>query len=67
MPFASIQAAGKAKVTATLHMVELIPYLILLFVFVKHYGIVGAAFVWALRMIVDSFILMYLSKLIKRE
>ncbi|EFA5378516.1 flippase, partial [Escherichia coli] len=57
IPFTLIQAAGKSKVTASLHMSELFPYLILLFVFVKYYGIIGAAIAWTSRMIVDSLIL----------
>ncbi|EFM2434055.1 flippase, partial [Escherichia coli] len=61
IPFTLIQAAGKSKVTASLHMSELFPYLILLFVFVKYYGIIGAAIAWTSRMIVDSLILFYLS------
>ncbi|EHI0912600.1 flippase, partial [Escherichia coli] len=62
IPFTLIQAAGKSKVTASLHMSELFPYLILLFVFVKYYGIIGAAIAWTSRMIVDSLILFYLSQ-----
>ncbi|CAI6187877.1 flippase [Escherichia coli] len=65
IPFTLIQAAGKSKVTASLHMSELFPYLILLFVFVKYYGIIGAAIAWTSRMIVDSLILFYLSQKIR--
>ncbi|MCV5792142.1 flippase, partial [Escherichia coli] len=43
----------------------LFPYLILLFVFVKYYGIIGAAIAWTSRMIVDSLILFYLSQKIR--
>lgn len=67
IPFALIQAAGKAKLTASLHMFELLPYLVLLFIFVKYYGIIGAAIVWTLRMMLDSLILAYFSRKLRKS
>jgi len=57
VPFASIQSRGYAKITAYIHMVELIPYLLLLYFCISHYGIVGAAFAWSIRMFADYVIL----------
>lgn len=65
IPFATIQAAGKAKLTATLHMFELLPYLIFLFLAVNYYGVVGAAVAWASRMVADSILLAFISNKIK--
>lgn len=61
IPFANIQAFGKAKYTAYIHMLEFIPYMILLFVFTKQFGIVGVAFLWTARVIVDFILLCYMS------
>jgi len=61
IPFANIQAFGKAKYTAYIHMLEFIPYMILLFVFTKQFGIVGVAFLWTARVIVDFILLYYMS------
>ena len=60
--FAAVQAAGKAKFTAVLHVGEFIFYLPLLFVFLKYFGIIGAAIVWVLRVGADLLILLYGAK-----
>ena len=62
IPFARIQAHGKAKLTATLHVVELVPYLLILTVLVYYYGIYGAATAWSVRVIADCFALEYFSR-----
>ncbi len=53
IPLASLQATGKVKTTALLHLVELCLYLPLLFYFVPLTGIKGAAVIWSLRTILD--------------
>lgn len=62
IPFARLQAHGKAKLTATLHVVELVPYLLILTVLVYYYGIYGAATAWSVRVIADYFALEYFSR-----
>lgn len=57
VPFASIQASGNSKVTALLHLIECLPYLILLWWLITNYGIVGAAWAWTIRMFVDMILL----------
>lgn len=57
VPFASIQSRGYAKITAYIHLVELIPYLIVLFYLIKYHGIIGAACTWSLRMLLDYILL----------
>lgn len=59
VPFASIQSQGFAKVTAFIHMGELIPYLSLLFFLIHHNGVIGAALAWTLRMLFDYIVLMF--------
>lgn len=65
IPFARIQAHGKAKLTAVIHLVELVPYLILLAAFVYSLGLPGAALAWTLRVTVDFLALEYFSRQLK--
>ncbi|WP_236308923.1 flippase, partial [Enterobacter bugandensis] len=53
VPFTAIQSMGKAKITALLHCIEIIPYFVMLYFFVQHYGLIGVAFAWSIRVIVD--------------
>lgn len=68
VPFTAIQSAGKARITALLHCVEIIPYFVMLYLFVQHYGLTGVAFAWSIRVIVDWGILTVISqRLLKRQ
>ena len=49
VPFAFVQAAGRADMAAKLHLVELPLYLAVLAYLVGRYGIEGAALAWSLR------------------
>ncbi len=60
IPFTSIQAAGRSKTTAILHLFEFVPYLSLLWYLISHYGLVGAAWAWTIRMFVDMVLLIIL-------
>lgn len=59
IPFAQIQAYGKSRVTAIIHLIELVPYLIVLFYLVQLYGLIGAAIAWSIRVIVDYIVLVW--------
>lgn len=52
-PFTHLQAVGRSKVTALIHLAELLPYFGLLAVLTHLYGIVGTAVAWTLRSLVD--------------
>jgi O-antigen/teichoic acid export membrane protein len=62
LPSAFIQANGRPDITAKLHLVELPLYLFLLFVFLKLWGINGAAFAWTIRVSVDLFFLLLITQ-----
>lgn len=62
IPFSKIQARGYSKATAFVHLVELIPYLVLLFFCVKSFSLAGAAIAWTVRVTVDFLLLEYLSR-----
>lgn len=53
IPYNSLQAKGHSDITAKIHMVEIVPYLLLLIIAILKWGVVGAASIWSLRMIVD--------------
>jgi O-antigen/teichoic acid export membrane protein len=54
---AELQALGRPRVLATVHLAELVPYALLLYVSMRWFGIAGAAFAWSARCAVDTVIL----------
>lgn len=61
-PFASIQAKGYSKITAYVHLVEVVPYLVILYLLINLLGVTGVAVAWSVRVTVDFFILSAISK-----
>jgi O-antigen/teichoic acid export membrane protein/2-polyprenyl-3-methyl-5-hydroxy-6-metoxy-1,4-benzoquinol methylase len=59
--FAYVQGTGRTDLSAKLHMLEAIPYWLLLWFLTKHYGINGAAVAWFFRSIVDYIGLAFLT------
>jgi O-antigen/teichoic acid export membrane protein len=57
IPSALLQGAGRPDLTAKLHLIELPAYGLLLWLGIAHFGIVGAAGAWVLRVLVDSVLL----------
>jgi len=60
--FAQVQGGGNADWTAKLHLIELLPYLLLLWFLVDKWGISGVAFAWFVRVVFDFLGLLYLSR-----
>lgn len=54
VPFAFIQAVGRPDLTAKLHLLELIPYLGLLWFGMEKFGLQGVAIVWTVRVTFDT-------------
>ena len=61
VPSNLIQANGRSDITAKLHLAELPFYIACLLWMLTHFGIVGAALVWALRMLLDFGLLLWMS------
>lgn len=59
IPFTVIQSAGNAKITAFFHVIELPVFIGMLYGLIGLYGIVGAAFAWAFRNLLDAAFLFY--------
>jgi len=60
VPSSAIQAMGRPDITAKLHLAELPIYILMLYVFVHAFGIIGAAVAWTVRVVIDSAIYFYL-------
>lgn len=60
IPFTALQAMGRVRAVALLHSAELLPYGILVFFAISWLGLVGAAWVWLLRSIVDYSVLAWM-------
>lgn len=57
VPHTVLQSAGDARITAILHLVELPVYLLGLWWLIGEAGVVGAAWAWTLRNLVDGLLL----------
>lgn len=57
VPFTLLQASGRARTTAMLHLIEIMPFALLLWFAVTRYGIVGAAAAWTTRVVIDAALL----------
>lgn len=54
VPFTLIQGAGSARLTATIHAAQLPFFLLALWWLTTTHGVIGAAFAWLLRILVDT-------------
>jgi O-antigen/teichoic acid export membrane protein len=61
IPFAMIQGTGRADITGKLHIMELPFYLAAVWSLTVHYGIVGTAVAWLVRVTADCILLFVLA------
>ena len=62
VPYSLIQAGGKAKITAKLHIFELILYVPFLVWMIYKFSINGAAMAWTIRVLIDFLALTYYAR-----
>jgi O-antigen/teichoic acid export membrane protein len=62
MPFALVQSAGRADLTAKLHLMEFPLYAAALWLLVRRYGINGVAIAWVVRVALDMGALFFVSR-----
>jgi O-antigen/teichoic acid export membrane protein len=62
IPYSAITASGRTDVFAILYWVECAMFSLLTFSLIRSYGIAGAAAAWSIRMALDGFALMWLTK-----
>lgn len=65
--FTLLQSQGKAHVTGKLSMVEVLPFVAILWVSTLAFGIVGAAAAWTFRCAVDALATLWLAGMKKRD
>lgn len=56
-PYAMVQAMGRPDLTAKFHLLELPVHVIVAFLLVKKFGVLGAAWAWTLRVVLDTALL----------
>jgi O-antigen/teichoic acid export membrane protein len=54
IPLCFLQGQGRVDVTAHIHVVELVPFIGILYILIHWLGLTGAAYAWALRAAVDA-------------
>jgi len=67
IPATKIQALGHSKVTAVIHVCEVIPFFLVLTYCINTHGYIGAAFAWVLRVVVDFILLVIFSYTINKK
>jgi O-antigen/teichoic acid export membrane protein len=60
LPFTFLQGIGRPDIPAKFHFIELPIYLVFLLFGIKHFGLLGAALAWTLRVVFDC-MLLYIS------
>ena len=65
--FTLIQSQGRPDITGKLHMIESVPFLLILWALTSTWGINGAAIAWSVRCTVDALALFLVSGLPRRD
>jgi O-antigen/teichoic acid export membrane protein len=67
IPFTTLHSLGCTRQTALLHLLELLPFVGLLLLLVRHSGIEGAAVAWSLRAFLDFVALTWMARAMERQ
>jgi O-antigen/teichoic acid export membrane protein len=67
VPYSAIQAMGRPDITAKIHLLELLPYLAMIWVLALKMGIAGAALAWLIRVVFDTAVLYLIAKRMMRH
>lgn len=67
IPFTFVQAAGRPDIAAKLHFLELPFYLLLLWLGLTYFGLLGVALAWVARMLFDMIALFFISGRIDKK
>ena len=66
IPSAQLQARGRPDIVAICHLIELIPYFVLLYFGLNYFGMAGAALAFSFRVAVDLMLLAGLAGILKK-
>jgi O-antigen/teichoic acid export membrane protein len=53
--YSYLQAIGRPDIMAKFYLIQLVPFLVFLWFIVGYFGVLGAAFAWSLRMMIDAY------------
>ena len=62
LPYNQLQAQGRPKVTALVHLLEVPPFLLCLWLLIQHAGLPGAALAWTLRAGADCLAMLWFAR-----
>lgn len=60
-PYAAIMASGRSDIFAKIYWIELVPYVLLVWVLASKFGAMGAAAAWSIRVWTDGLLLFWLA------
>lgn len=63
IPYTKLQAEGHPNWVASVHALEVLPYLVGLWWALRQFGLIGAGFVWTVRVTIDGVLLLALAKI----
>lgn len=67
IPYTFIQSTGDTKTTAVIQLAEFPLYIAFLLLMLSVYGVHGAGAAWALRLVLDAFVMFYISNRLFRK
>lgn len=67
VPFGLLQGQGRPDITAKFHIVELAPFVAVLWGLTSVFGIRGTAAAWSLRCVVDAILMFWAAGMLKRK
>lgn len=67
IPYNHLQAQGRPKVTAIVGLIEILPFLAVLWVLTSLLGLPGAALAWTARVTINALVLLWLSDCLDRS
>jgi O-antigen/teichoic acid export membrane protein len=62
IPFTYLQGRGRPDLPAKFHILELLPYIAILWVLIDRLGILGAAWAWDIRVLADTLLLFWAAR-----
>lgn len=67
VPYTLLHAHGKPKITAILHAIEFPLYFMILYFLISEFNLIGAAFAWTIRVLIDMLVLLFVAKKINKS
>jgi O-antigen/teichoic acid export membrane protein len=62
IPFSFLQGQGRPDLTAKLHVIEVVPFIVVLWVSLQQFGLQGAALAWIGRVAIDAILLLKVAR-----